>query len=73
MDVRLQGTMDGAEAATEIAGQHTCAVLFLTAYSTGVFEDWDGLPPRHTILRKPANTAKIVAAVAKLLEESPPG
>lgn len=72
MDVRLQGRMDGAQAATEIAQEHDCAVLFLTAYSTTVFQDRDGLPARRSIVRKPASSGKIVAAVAKLLEESPP-
>jgi CheY-like chemotaxis protein len=73
MDVRLQGKMDGADAATEIAKHHKCAVLFLTAYSTAVFQDREGLPPKRNVLRKPASTEKTLAAVAELLEESPPG
>lgn len=33
MDIRLRGTMDGIEAATEIRKQNQCAIVFQTAYA----------------------------------------
>ena len=66
MDIRLQGAIDGIEAAREIRDLYGCAVIFITAHS-----DPDtlrrvreiGSPP---VLSKPVDGSRLLAAIRAL-------
>ena len=69
MDVRLDGEIDGIEAARQIQSEHGTPVIYVTAYATtlqGALQDVSG-----PCLSKPFSTAELKSAIAKTLAGSP--
>jgi CheY-like chemotaxis protein len=65
--VRLEGSMDGIEAARHIRAARTVPVLFLTAHAaSGGEQEQTGL---HPCLSKPFRTAELQAALTQALDQ----
>jgi CheY-like chemotaxis protein len=68
MDVRLQGPMDGIEAARRIQAAQNAAILYLSAHAA-TFENRGPNDPAGRYLSKPFRTTELQAAIARLLAE----
>jgi CheY-like chemotaxis protein len=71
MDVRLQGSMDGIEAAKKIQAEHDAAILYLTAYAA-TLENTKPKDLRGPYLSKPFRTAELQSAIDRILAGSTP-
>jgi CheY-like chemotaxis protein len=69
MDVRLEGPMDGVQAATQIRAGRDVPVLFLTAHLAGLGEQPQA--PLHPRVAKPFRAAELEAAIAQALNDKP--
>lgn len=67
MDVRLQGRIDGIEAARLIRQQSEVPILFVTAYSGALSLDLDQLPGRHGSIAKPFSPSELRRAIEAIL------
>ncbi len=63
MDIRLEGEMDGIEAAEEIHKLHSIPVIFLTAYSEEAALARAGKAEPHGYILKPFNDIELKAAI----------
>jgi CheY-like chemotaxis protein len=67
MDVRLQGEIDGIEAAREIRDMQGCPIIFVTSHSDSDtlrrIKELGSLP----VLSKPVSKAELLAAIKKVL------
>jgi CheY-like chemotaxis protein len=66
MDVRLEGQMDGLEAAQKIRAIRNVPVLFLTAHAAGMGEQ--ELAALHPCVSKPFRVPELKSAIAKALD-----
>lgn len=64
MDVRLEGPMDGVEAAAQIRAAREIPVLFLTAYQPSGEQQ----AAMHPFLGKPFRAEELRAAIARALD-----
>jgi len=70
MDVRLEGKMDGIQAAMQIRSDREVPVLFLTAHSADVGEQQQArLQPRVT---KPFRATELQSAISQALKDVHP-
>jgi CheY-like chemotaxis protein len=68
MDVRLEGRMDGLEAAQKIKATQDVPVLFLTAHAAGMREEQTAaLKP---CVAKPFRVPELVSAIANALQHA---
>ncbi len=67
MDIRLQGAIDGIEAAREICNVHACAVIFISAHSDPDTLRRIGELGSPTVLSKPVDRARLLAAIRKAI------
>jgi CheY-like chemotaxis protein len=66
MDVRLEGAMDGIEAARRIRAERNTPVLYLTAYAA-TLQDTEGREMLGPCLSKPFGTKELQSAIARTL------
>lgn len=70
MDVRLQGAMDGVEAARRIQSQADTPIIYVTAHASTLVsaESRDG----YTCLAKPFSPSQLQAAIQAVLSRTQP-
>ncbi len=66
MDIRLQGQMDGLEAARRVQELTNTKIIFVSAFGQLARLN-GGVPPPETCLTKPFSTVQLQAAVASTL------
>jgi two-component system, cell cycle sensor histidine kinase and response regulator CckA len=66
MDVRLEGQMDGVQAASQIRAQREVPVLFLTAHAADLGEHHNA--PLLPCVAKPFRTAELQSAITQALD-----
>jgi two-component system, cell cycle sensor histidine kinase and response regulator CckA len=66
MDIRLQGEMDGTEAARRIQRSIGAAIIFITAYAEIFVEDPKLMRPPGLCLNKPFSMKQLRAVIATL-------
>jgi CheY-like chemotaxis protein len=66
MDVRLQGTMNGIEAARLLRERHPVPVVYVTAHGRAVEKELDA-KRREFVLVKPFSPAQLEAVIALAL------
>lgn len=69
MDIHLEGSMDGTEAARQIREQSDCAIVFLTAYSDVATLERAKLAEPGGYIVKPASSAELRCAVEVALHK----
>lgn len=67
MDVRLEGPMDGIQAARQIRATRQIPIVYLTAF-TGTFPETAPSGPLYPCLSKPFREEELQAAIAQALE-----
>jgi DNA-binding NarL/FixJ family response regulator len=67
MDVNLAGEVDGIAAAREIAAEHRCPLIFLTAYTDEATVNRMLSVSPAAIIRKPGTPEALVSAIHKAL------
>jgi CheY-like chemotaxis protein len=70
MDVRLEGRMDGIEAAAQIRAAREVPVLFLTAYNAAL--EGQRHAPLHPCIAKPFRADELQAAIVHALNDRKP-
>jgi two-component system, response regulator PdtaR len=68
MDFRLEGSMNGVEAAREIQREHTAAIIYVTAMRNSVEPE---LRLGSRCVHKPYRTADLCAAIEDARREAP--
>ncbi len=63
MDIQLQGTMNGVEAAQRIQQECGAAVIFITAFAAVFGREPGKIPPFSTCLSKPFSTIQLKEAL----------
>jgi CheY-like chemotaxis protein len=72
MDVRLQGDMDGVEAAEQIHTSAAIPVVFMTAYVDADTQHRVGAASPWSCLRKPFSPRQVQSALEHVLSGHPP-
>jgi CheY-like chemotaxis protein len=69
MDLRLQGRMNGLEAARQIRQSSTAPILFVTAHAHKLSAVLQDLPGNNRVLSKPFSTSELRGAIDSALSE----
>jgi CheY-like chemotaxis protein len=67
MDVRLQGRMDGIEAARRIREVSAVPILFVTAHARALAEDLTKWPGRYASIAKPFSPSELRESIDAIL------
>jgi len=67
MDLRLQGRMNGLEAAREIRQTSSVPILFVTAHAHRLGKTMGDLPGNNRVIGKPFSAKELCAAIIAML------
>jgi CheY-like chemotaxis protein len=73
MDIRLQGTMDGVEAAQQILASASTPIVFMTAYVDEKMKQRVRATSPWGYLHKPFTTQQVQSILAHVLTPQSPG